>query len=136
MLIFILCLNFAAGLVMDTALALPGATYSTPMSGTSNMTEYQEQFNATETAKKWRGPTTYGIAIFGDIWSGLDFLMTKISYLFAGFPMMLGWIGNCYITDPAMRAAWNVITAVLIALFSVMTFIFIIEFISGRRLPD
>lgn len=140
LLIFIICLNLATGMVM--ALTLPGTAYTTAIEGTpgGNITDYEERFNATEISTEWKpGGVLDYIPLIGDLLSGFYFFVTDIlPFMLDGFPMLLTWIANTYIAerDVASYSAFTVIANVLRAVYAVMLAIFVIEFISGRRLPD
>ena len=132
-LIFVACLNLATGMVIE--LSLPGTEYVQP-SNPSNVTEYQEHFNATEVAESWESTPFSGIPIVGDIFSGFQFMFRNVQYLIAGFPMFLSWIGSSFITDPLALTAYNTIIAVLYAVFCITMSVFVIEFISGRYMTE
>lgn len=133
-LIFLACLNLATG--MAIALTLPGTNYARATETGGTVTQYEERFNATKTAERWQSRPFSGIPLIGDIFAGLDFLVSKLRFLIDGFPMLLTWIKDTYITSSAMRTAFDVIANTLRAVFAIMMFMFVIEFISGRRMPD
>ena len=137
LLIFIVCINLATGMVI--ALNLPGTAYSKAIQGTpGDVTDYEERFNATEIAEKWKPGGVLGyIPLVGDLLSGFYFFVTDVlPYMLDGFPKLLTWIGNSYITNASGRTAFFIIANVLRAIYAIMLTIFVIEFISGRRMPD
>ena len=132
-LIFIACLNLATG--MAIALALPGTEY-VQASNPSNVSDYEEYFNATEVAESWESTPFSGIPIVGDIFSGFQFLFRNIQYLIDGFPMLLTWMSDTFIVDASAKTAFTIITNVLRAVYAITIFVFVIEFISGRQLTE
>jgi len=132
-LLFIVCLNLATGLVIE--LSLPGTAYTSPFSGTSS-TDYESHFNATEVASGWAATPYSGIPVIGDIFSAFNMLVRGITYMIAGFPLFLVWVGDAFITDATAMGSYNVIKGVLIAMFSLTMFWFFIEYISGRYVSD
>ena len=127
--LFVICLNLATGLVVE--LGLPGTAYVSP-SPTSDAEDYESHFNATEIAEGWTFPPTVAIPIVGDIWSGFSFLTRMITYVIAGFPLFLQYLGDSFITDASAQTAWTAISTVLVALFAVAMATYFIWFISGR----
>jgi hypothetical protein len=99
------------------------------------MTEYEERFNATQIGEQWQ-PNNYGIPIIGDIFGGFFLFLNIVKFIIAGFPLMLTWIGDTYITDYAARLAFNAIAVILIALTGFSLSTLLIEFISGRYMND
>jgi len=132
-LLFIACLNLATGMVI--ALALPGTEY-VQATNPSNVSEYEEHFNATETAENWGATPFSGIPVVGDIFSGFQFLFRNFRYLIDGFPMLLTWLSDTFIVDASAKTAFFVITNVLRAIFAILISMFVIEFISGRIMTD
>jgi hypothetical protein len=133
-LLLLFCLNLVVGLCV--ALSVPGTAYASPVSGGVNATEYEGHFNATEVAKSWSATPFSGIPVIGDIFGGFNFLITTVGYLFDGFPCLLTWISDSYITDVSGQLAFAVITNVLRAVYALLITIFLIEFISGRVFTD
>jgi len=132
-LILIVCLNLSTGLII--ALSLPGTEY-VQATNPSNASEYEEHFNATETAEGWGATPFSGIPVIGDIFSGFQFLFRNLQYLIDGFPMLLTWMSDTYIVDASAKTAFLVITNVMRAIFAILMFTFVIEFISGRFATD
>ena len=132
-LLFIACLNLATGMII--ALALPGTEY-VQATNPSNSSEYEEHFNATETAGDWGENIITGIPIIGDIFSGFNFLWRNFQYLIDGFPMLLTWLSDTFIVDASAKTAFTIIANVMRALFAILMTVFAIEFISGRVTTD
>lgn len=127
-LMFIVCLNLATGLVI--ALQLPGTAYVNPATPTIDTTDYESHFNATATAKGWRpNPLT---DFLGDVFSMFQLAFQNIKYLLDGFPQFLYWIRDSYITDPQGLTAFDLIANVFRAVYAVMAFWFVADYISGR----
>jgi len=132
-LFFLACFNLATGMVM--ALALPGTGYfgSGRLSTTgSTHEEYEEQFNATKVTKSWSATPFSGIPIVGDVFSGFYLLAVNWQFLIDGFPMLLTWISEAYLTTSEARAAFTIIANVLRALFAILMATFLIYLITGR----
>jgi len=124
---------------MAVALALPGVGYvmpGDPQNPASNASIYESHFNATELADKWQSNPFSGIPIVGDIFTGFQFLWQNLQYLIDGFPVLLAWIGNTYLTDAGSRTAFGIISNVLRAVYAILLSIFVIEFISGRYMTN
>lgn len=117
------------------SLALPGTEY-VQATIPSNPADYEEHFNATETADKWKPNIITGIPIIGDIFSAFQFLFVNFQYLIDGFPMFLTWISDTYIIDASAQTAFFVITNCLRAIYAILMSIMVIEFIGGRYLTD
>ena len=132
-LLFIACLNLATGMII--ALGLPGTEY-VQSTNPSNASEYEEHFNATQTAESWGATPFSGIPVIGDIFSGFQFLFRNFQYLIDGFPMLLTWISDTYIIDASAKTAFFIITNVMRAIFAILISMFVIEFISGRIMTD
>jgi len=133
-LIFMACLNLSVGVVI--ALALPGTEYVNPAQPSMNGTEYEEHFNATDIVEGWDSSPFSGIPVIGDIFSGLQFLVTNFLYLIDGFPIFLNWISDTYVFDSATQNALGYIIWALRGIYAVMMSILVIEFISGRVMTD
>jgi len=128
-LLYIVCLNLTTGMVI--ALGLPGTEY-VQAQNPSNATQYEEHFNATDLAQRWRSQGDWGIPIVGDIFSAFELLIRNIQYLLDGFPMFLQWISDTYIADANARTSFFIISNVLRAIFAILMSMLLIEFISGR----
>lgn len=133
-LLFIVCLNLAVGMIIG--LGLPGTEYVQPAKPSVSAEEYEEHFNATETASGWQASPYSGIPIIGDIFSGFQFLFINCRYLIDGFPMVLGWISDTYVLNAETQTALNYIIWALRGMYAVMMSLFVIEFISGRIMTD
>lgn len=134
MLLFIFCLNLAIGLAIT--LNLPGTTNVRAAYNGVNATEYEEHFNSTEIATGWQGSPFSGIPMIGDIFAGFNFLWQNIKYLVDGFPALLTYIDNSFITTTEGHVAFLVIVNVLRAIYALLVVMFLIEFISGRSPTD
>lgn len=133
-LLFIIVLNLTVGLVI--ALQVPGTEYVGATSPNVNGTDYESQFNATKIAKGWSPTPFSGIPIIGDIFAGFNFLWQMFGYVIDGFPTLLTWISDTYITDAGGQTAFFIIANVIRAIEAVLISTFIIEFISGRIFTD
>ncbi len=107
-----------------------------PAGQPTNATEYEQHFNATDIASGWAATPFTGIPLIGDIFAGFNFLWQNMKYLVDGFPMLLDYIKNTYITDLSGRAAFDVIAWTLRAIYGLLITSFLIEFISGRIFTD
>ena len=134
MLLFIFCLNLAIGVVIT--LNFPGTGYVRAAYNGVNATEYEEHFNSTEIATGWQGSPFSGIPMIGDIFAGFNFLWQNIKYLVDGFPALLTYIDNNFITTTEGHVAFLVIVNVLRAIYALLITMFLIEFISGRVTTD
>jgi len=133
-LMFIVCLNLSIGMILSLRLA--GTEYVMATTPSSNATDYEGHFNATEIADRWRATPLSGIPIIGDIFSAFNFLFQNIQYLLDGFPMFLNWIGDTYLTDPSARLAFSYIVNALRGVYAVLMAIFAIEYVGGRYFTD
>lgn len=132
-LLFMICLNLSVGLVL--ALELPGTEY-VEMHPSTNTTDYESHFNATQIAEDWGATPFAGIPVIGDIFSGFQFLYRNFQYLVDGFPMFLDWVSFSFIGDADARASFLLIQWALRGVYAVSISIFVIEFISGRYMTD
>jgi hypothetical protein len=126
---FIVCLNLATGLII--ALQLPAVGWVNPTVPTVNTTDYESQFNATEIAKGWQANPLQDF--LGDVFSMFNFLWVTISYMLDGFPQMLFWMRDSYLTDISGITAFDILANALRALYAIMFAWFVIDFISGRE---
>lgn len=94
------------------------------------------QFNYTDIEQGWSSTPFNGVPIIGDIFSGFQFFIQNMQFLIDGFPMLLTWIADSYITDASAYSAFTVITWALRALYGLLISTFLIEFISGRVFSD
>lgn len=134
-LLFLFILNLAVGLVI--VLGFPGTSYvSATYTESINGTEYEEHFNATEIAEGWK-PTPYSnIPFVGDVFAGFSFIWQFIGYIIDGFPTLLTWISDSFITDAAGQTAFWIVTNAIRAVEALLVAVFLIEFISGRVFTD
>ncbi len=133
-LLFLFCLNLSIGLI--AALQLPGVDYVNPANNSaSDASQYEEHFNSTD-IMGWQPTPFSGIPIIGDIFAGFQFLIGNIRYLVDGFPSLLTYLKDSYITDASGRLAFDIIANVLRAVFALLISVFLIEFISGRLFHD
>lgn len=127
-------LNLSIGLVIG--LGLGGTANASPVTSTMDASEYEAHFNGTDIADKWSSTPFSGIPLIGDIFAAFNFLWQNIKYLVDGFPILLEWIRDSFVTDPAGRLAFDVIAGVLRAIYGLLITMFLIEFIGGRVLSD
>lgn len=131
-LLFIFLLNLSVGLIIS--LSLPGTAYVNPTNPT-NASEYEKHFNASE-IEQWGSTPFSGIPLIGDIFAGFQFFVRNIGFLFDGFPTLLTWLKDSYITDSSGALAFDVIANTLRAIYALLIATFLIEFISGRYISD
>jgi len=131
---FMVCLNLSVGLCIG--LGLPGSEWVQATPPGATVEDYEEHFNATDITRSWQENIIYSIPIFGDIFSGLAFLMGNLQYLVDGFPMFLDWISDTYITDAEARTAFALIAGALRGIYVIMMSVMVIEFFSNRNLTD
>ena len=127
-------MNLAIGLCIT--LSFPGVEYASGVNPGTSAEEYEQHFNATETAQGWSATPFSGIPVIGDIFGGFNFLWQNIGYLIDGFPVLLTYISDSYITDPSGQIAFAIIANVLRAVYALLITLFLIEFISGRIFTD
>jgi hypothetical protein len=133
-LLFLFCLNLSIGLVV--ALGLPSTEYVNPIVGdATNATLYEENFNQTA-IEGWGSTPFSGIPIIGDIFAGFQFFISNVGYLFDGFPQLLTWLADTYITDAGGMLAFAIIANALRAIYALLICTFLIEFISGRYISE
>ena len=133
-LLYLFIINLVVGLVI--VLAVPGAVYANPAALDVNAIDYEQHFNATDVAESWSATPFSGIPVIGDIFGGFNFLWQNIGYLIDGFPVLLTYISDSYITDPSGQIAFAIIANVLRAVYALLITLFLIEFISGRIFTD
>lgn len=133
-LLFLLVLNIVIGLCI--ALQVPSTMYITPFAKTVNATEYEAYYNATQIAKNWKATPFSGIPVIGDIFGGFGFLWQTLGYMLDGFPTLITWIGDSFITNPEGQTAFWILANMLRAIQAILITMFIIEFISGRIWTD
>jgi hypothetical protein len=129
-LLFLLCVNLSFGLVI--AFAVPGVAYVQPGQPDMGVDDYEGHFNSTDVAQGWTGSVFTGIPLIGDIFAGFNFLWQNIRFVVDGFPMLLEYISNTFITDASGQTAFLIVANVLRAIFAILVFTFLVEFISGR----
>ncbi|MFA5365958.1 MAG: hypothetical protein WC325_12315 [Candidatus Bathyarchaeia archaeon] len=127
-------LNLAIGLVIS--LNAPGTVYVRAAYNGVNATEYEAHFNSTEIATGWEGSPFSGIPMIGDIFAGFNFLWQNIKYLVDGFPALLTYLDNSFITSSEGHAAFFIVNSALRAVYALLITMFLIEFISGRIFTD
>ncbi len=133
-LLFIFCLNLAIGLTIQLGFA--GVSFVSPAQPGVNATEYESHFNSTKIAIGWAATPFSGIPLIGDIFAGFNFLYQNLGYLIDGFPILLGWIKDSFITDDTGRLVFDVLANALRALYALLISMFLIEYISGRNVSD
>jgi hypothetical protein len=117
-------------------LQFPGTEYVSGGGTGVNATEYETHFNSTDISSGWGATPFSGIPMIGDIFGGFNFLIQDIGYLIDGFPTLLTYIRNTYLTDGDGQFAFDVIANLLRAIYALLISLFLIEFISGRILSD
>ena len=70
--------------------------------------------------------------VIGDIFSGFQFIVKNLGFLFDGFPSLLLWLSDSYLTDAGGMFAFGVIANTLRAVYALLICSFLIEFLSGR----
>jgi len=133
-LLFVFILNLVVGLVI--VLGFPGTEYVNPSGTGANATEYEQHFNSTQISTGWSATPFSGIPMIGDIFAGFNFLIQDIGYLIDGFPTLLTFIRNTYITYPSGQLTFDIIANALRAVYALLISLFLIEFISGRVFTD
>lgn len=132
-LLFMACINISTGIVLN--LNFPGTEY-VQLTNPTNMSEYEEHFNASQIADSWGATDLYGIPVIGDIFSGFQFLFRGFQYLIDGFPMFLFWMSDSFILSATAKASFTYIIWALRGMASIVFAIFVIEFISGRYMTE
>jgi hypothetical protein len=115
---------------------LAGVSFASPTSSTIDPTGYEAHFNATKIAKGWSSTPFSGIPLIGDIFAGFNFMYQNLGYLIDGFPILLNWLKDSFITDPTARLAFDILANALRAVFALLICIFFIEYIGGRIISD
>jgi len=133
-LLFLLCINLAISVVISLGIA--GVSFASPSSPAIDPLEYETHFNSTQIAKGWSSTPFSGIPLIGDIFAGFNFLYQNIGYMIDGFPILLNYLKDSFITDPTARLAFDVIANALRAVFALLISIFLIEYIGGRNISD
>ena len=95
----IFVINLAFGLVM--AIGVAGTENVGPVDPSIDPEEYEEHFNATQTAESWSQNPFSGIPVVGDIFAGFNLMYQNIGYLIDGFPILLSYVKDAYIVEPA-----------------------------------
>lgn len=115
---------------------MPGTLYVKAAYENVTPEEYEAHFNSTAIASGWEGSPFSGIPMIGDIFAGFNFLWQNIKYLIDGFPALLTYIDNSFITSSEGHIAFLIITNALRAVYALLITMFLIEFISGRVFTD
>jgi len=137
-LLFLFILNITAQMVMnahagDGTPIFPGTQYTQGLNATANLTQTEEQFNATEVVEGWRATPESGIPIFGDIFYVVVDFTKKMRFLFDGFAMMLDWISG-FIPARGGQAVFKFMSNAIRGIFVLMAGTLLFEMISGRKL--
>jgi hypothetical protein len=112
----------------------PGTQYTRVLNATgSNITDIEEQFNATDIIEGWSATPYSGIPIFGDIFFVTIDFGRKMRFLFDGFAMMLDWVAT-FIPATGGQVVFNWLADALRAIFILMIGTLIFEMASGRKL--
>lgn len=133
-LLFLVILNLVVGVVI--ALNVPGSYYTSPMTESPSASDYEAHFNATQIATSWSATPFSGIPVIGDIFGGFNFLWQMFGYILDGFPTLLTWVSDSYITTADGQTAFWVLANVIRAIEAMLISAFLIEFISGRVFTD
>lgn len=112
---------------------IPGVQYAQGIEATANLTQTEQQFNATAMIDEWDTSPEIGIPLFGDIYFVAISFAKKMRFLFDGFAMTLEWFGG-FIPSTGGQAALSFITLIIRGALAVMVGTLIFEIISGRRL--
>jgi hypothetical protein len=128
--LYILILNLISGMMY--ALNVPGTERSNILTGTGNVTEYQERFNPGEFLNATEPEASTTFTFIGHIWNGLNVIWSAIRFTVFGFPTMLQGIGS-QIQDPAAAAAFTNIANVLYAIFSFIIMMWLYQLLTGRN---
>jgi hypothetical protein len=131
-LLFLFCLNLSIGLIVQLSLA--GTSQVSPTIP-ANATQYEQNANITA-IENWQSNIFSGIPVIGDIFSGFQFVINNIGFLFDGFPHLLVWLSDSYITDSAGMLAFGIIANALRAIYALLICSFLIEFLSGRYFSE
>lgn len=133
--LFLLILNLVSTMVY--AIQIPGTTYTGILYGGSqaNATEYAEEFNTTTLLDRWTATPFSGIPIFGDIFSGIMLLFNAIRSIIVGFPDLINSIAYS-IVDTTARNAVLTVNYVIYAVFAFITFLWMFQLITGRKVSD
>lgn len=113
-------------------LQFPGTVVNgvNPLSSPIVASDYEAHFNSSEIL----GDTSWNP--LGDVWTAYNYIQSTFRYLIDGFPTMLDWIRDSYITDPSGVTVFNVFAWVLRGIYALLMITFFIEFISGRIFSD
>lgn len=135
-LLFLFCINVTAYAVLTATTTsgeyiFPGVQYSGAANATSDLDQFESEFNATDAASSWSATPFSGIPLVGDIFSGLNMLFSRIRFLVDGFGMTLEWIGSFI---PVAQTAFTWIAYILRGVFAICAFTLVIELITGREL--
>lgn len=126
------------GLVV--ALMLPGTEYfgtERTYASESDVEQYEKRFNTTEIMDRFKpNPVWDNLGLIGQIVGTAEVMFKIVGFMLDGFPTLLTSIKESYITSAVGRTAFDAIASVLRVVFVVMMAFFVIEFISGRRMPD
>ncbi len=132
---YLMLLNLVSTLVY--AINVPGTEYTivTQTGSQANATEIEQKFNATTLLDRWGATPFSGVPVFGDIFSGIYLVFNAISWVIAGFPLLLQTYVDL-IPDSATRTTLSLINAVVIAVCTFIVFMWLFQLISGRRVTE
>jgi hypothetical protein len=114
------------------ALKVPWTQRSTFLTGTGNVSEYQERFNPGGFLNATEPKASTAFTFIGHIWNGLNVIWNAIRFTIFGFPTMLQAIGS-QIQDPSAASAFTNIANVLYAIFSFIIMMWFYQLLTGRN---
>lgn len=136
-LMFLFLLNVVSFVVLNATAGdgspfVPGVQYSQPLSQTANVTQYEEQFNATGLVEDWDIAPEIGIPLFGDIFYTATEFVKQFRFLIDGFAVTFDWMaGFIPATGGAIALSW--IAFIIRSVGAIFGVTLVFEIISGRR---
>lgn len=131
--LYLLCLNLACGLCYTLGIA--GTSYSNPVIGSGNATDYQNRFDPDRIMNQTQPNIISEFPFLGGVYGGLMMFWNAISFIILGFPRLLYSFSGA-IQDPIAKAAYNIICDVLVAVCMFIWVGFLFQIITGRQVQD
>lgn len=131
--LFLLCLNLVAGLLYT--INAPGTSYSNPVTGVGNASDYEARFNPEEMMNKTQPDIIGDFPYLGNIYGTLMYLWNAINFIIMGFPALLEQYAGL-IPLGTGRTVYTALTLVLRAIFMFIILGWLFQVFTGRQTQD
>ena len=136
-LMFMLIANMVSSFIMnaqtdDGDFIFPGVEYHRELNQTGNITDYEEELNATEMMQELQPPTGAFEYVIHQFTTAFTFV-AKIRWLFDGFPQMVDWWAS-FISGYSSISIFQQFGNILRAISVFMLFTLALEFLRGVQI--